>query len=367
MEKRDAYIALNMMEKIGPVKARALVAALGSPQAVFSASELDLTGIKGIGAKLACSIVEQQARLDPIAESERAEKMGVRIVTELDEEYPSSLKEMHDPPLALYLLGSIEKRDRHAIAVVGSRRCTHYGLQVADRLSYQLAQTGFTIVSGLARGIDQAGHSGALKAGGRTLAVLGSALDCLYPPEAAGLAEKIAENGAVISEFPMGREADRTTFPYRNRIISGLSMGVLVVEASRKSGALMTADAAVDQGRSVFVVPGRIDAPTARGSNALLKQGARLVDDVRDIVEEFEFLFGVECAKAEKSSAPKLELSEEEGRIVQALVADEKDVDVLSRETDLKSSRLSVLLLGLEMKGVLKMLPGKRVVLNIGL
>ena len=364
MERRHAYIALNMMEGIGPIKTRALIEALGSPEAVFTAVESDLTPIRGIGPALARSICEQQGKLDPIGEENRARKLGIRLITDCDEGYPDCLRKMHDPPLALYVLGDLLPKDRHAIAVVGSRQCTHYGLQVADRLSYQLAQTGFTIVSGLARGIDQAAHAGALKGRGRTLAIIGSALDRLYPPEADKLAEKIAGNGAVVSEFPLGREADRTTFPYRNRIIAGLSMGVLVVEASRKSGALMTADAAIDQGKSVFAVPGRIDAPSAGGSNALLKQGAKLVDDLRDIVEEFEYLFTMEASDSRRDS-PKIELKPEEQKIVSALTGDEKDIDALSRETGLKSSRLSVLLLGLEMKRVIKMLPGKRVALNL--
>lgn len=365
MNRREAYIALNMMEGIGPIKTRALIEALGAPEAVFSATDSELAPVRGIGPKLVRSIIEQQTRLDPAAEMEKAERMGARILTEIDREYPDGLRQMHDPPLALYVLGSIERRDRHAIGVVGSRHCTHYGLQTADRLSYQLAQTGFTIVSGLARGIDQAGHKGALKGKGRTLAILGSALDKLYPPEAEKLAEQIAANGALVSEFPLGREADRTTFPYRNRIIAGLSMGVLVVEASPKSGALMTADSASEQGKSVFAVPGRIDNPSARGSNNLLKQGAKLVDDMRDIVEDFEFLFAFDEKQRETGADDSIQLSPEERRIVEQLAEEEKGVDELSRDTGLKSSRLSVLLLGLEMKRVVKMLPGKRAALNI--
>jgi DNA processing protein len=365
MDAHEAYIALNMMEGIGPVKTRALVEALGSPEAIFSANATELSSVNGVGPKLAQSIVEQQSRLDPAAEIAKARKLGFEIVTMLDEDYPDSLRQIHDPPLALYIQGRLAPRDRHAIGVVGSRHCTHYGMQTADRLSYQLAQTGFTVVSGLARGIDQAAHSGALKAKGRTIAVIGSALDRLYPPEADKLAEQIARSGAVISEFPLGREADRTTFPYRNRLIAGLSMGVLVVEASPKSGALMTSDAAMDQGKSVFAVPGRIDTPSARGSNNLLKQGAKLVDDLRDIVEDFEFLFAIDEQPAPEKAAGGIELSDEERIIADNLLEGEKDVDSLSRDTGLKSSRLSVLLLGLEMKRLVKMLPGKRVALNM--
>lgn len=366
MNRREAYIALNMMEGIGPIKTRALVDGLGSPDAVFGAAESELTPIKGIGPSLARKIVAQASIIDPQAEIEHARRLGIDILTDGDDDYPPGLREMHDPPLALYVRGALQKRDRHAIAIVGSRHCTHYGLQTADRLAYQLAQTGFTIVSGLARGIDQAGHAGALKAKGRTLAVLGSAIDELYPAEAEEMAENIAASGALISEFPLGRQADRSTFPYRNRVIAGLAMGVLVVEASYKSGALMTSDAAIDQGKSVFAVPGRIDNPSARGSNLLLKQGAKLVDDLRDIVEDFEFLFTFEEKKSGDDSGAKtgIDLSDEERRIVDKLVGEEYDIDKLSRDTGLKSSQLSAFLLGLEMKRVVKMLPGRRVVLN---
>lgn len=362
MTDREAYIALNMIEGLGPVTVRALIDALGSPSAVFDPELSDLRMVKRMGDKLSEAILTQRTQVDPLEEIEKAAALGVRIITPLDDEYPSVLKTIHDPPLALYVHGKIEPRDRHALAIVGSRKCTHYGLSVADRLSYQLAQTGFTVVSGLARGIDTAAHEGALKAKGRTIAVLGSAIDQLYPPENAELADAIAQSGAVISEYPFGRPADRQTFPYRNRIISGLSMGVVVVESGGKSGSLHTADAAAEQGRSVFAVPGRIDSPASKGTNRLIKNGAKLVDNVDDILEEFELL--VPPGQFEKPlnaslARPEVPLSGDEQALVKALWEEALDVDSLARAAGLPSGRVSALLIGLEMKRVVKMLPGR--------
>ncbi len=362
MTDREAYIALNMIEGIGPIKVQALIDALGSPQAVFAPEQSDLRMVKGIGEKLSETILTQRTQVDPQAELEKAEALGIHIITPLDAEYPAALKTIHDPPLALYVRGKLEPRDRHALGIVGSRQCTSYGLSTADRLAYQLAQTGFTVVSGLARGIDTVAHEGALKGKGRTIAVLGAAIDQLYPPENAELADAIAGSGAVISEYPLGRQADRQTFPYRNRIISGLSMGIIVVEAGFKSGALHTSDSAMEQGRSVFAVPGRIDSPASKGTNRLIKNGAKLVDNVDDILEEFELL--VPAGQFEKpvnvsSARPEVPLSEDEQTLVKALWKEALDVDSLARAAGLPSSKVSALLIGLEMKRVLKMMPGR--------
>lgn len=362
MTDREAYIALNMMAGLGPIKVRALIDVLGSPQAVFEAGENELLRVRGIGDRLSSSIVVQRGEIDPQEEIEQAKELGVRIVTPLDVEYPDALKAIHDPPLALYVRGSFVPADAHALGMVGSRKATHYGLNVADRMACQLAQTGFTIVSGLARGIDTAAHQGALKAKGRTIAVLGAAIDQLTPPENAELADAIAAHGAVISEYPLGRQADRQTFPYRNRIISGLSQGVLIVEAGFKSGSLHTADAALEQGRSVFAIPGRIDHPSARGTNCLIKNGAKLVDNVGDILEEFELLIppgAMEEPDKQAAARPNVPLSEEETKLVEALWQEALDVDSLARAAGLSSAQISGLLLGLEMKRVVEILPGR--------
>lgn len=369
MTPRSAYIALNMMEGIGPVKVRALVEAFGSVEAIFDASPDHVLAVRGFGARLAESLVAQRDQLDPEAEEARAHKLGARLVTFVDDDYPPPLKHIHDPPLALYYRGAYDPADSHAVAVVGSRRTTHYGQNAADRLSYQLAKVGFSVISGLARGIDTAAHRGALKAGGRTLAVLGSALDCLYPPENAGLADDIEGHGCVMSEFPLGTEPGRTTFPMRNRIVSGLSEALLVVEAGLKSGAIITANEALEQGRHVFAVPGRIDTASSKGCHALIKQGARLVDDVDDILEEFEFLIPPEkkTQATDLGRRPKVNLSEPEEAIVRALWDGPLNVDALCRVTGLTSAQISSHLIGLEMKRVAKMLPGRVVDLADGI
>lgn len=361
LDERTSYVALNMMTDIGPVSVRSLITALGSPQAIFQAAKDDLLQGDGIGPALADNIIAQRDRIQPGKEIERAEKLGAQILTPADDTYPKPLLQIHDPPLALYMFGTLEPGDKRAIGIVGSRHTTLYGRECAEKLSYQLVKSGFMVVSGLARGIDTAAHRGALKGGGRTFTVLGGALDCLYPPENAELAREIARHGAVLSEFPLGRQPDKTTFPMRNRIISGLSMGILVVEAGLGSGALITVDQALDQGRAVFAVPGRIDSPSSKGTHQLIRNGARLVENVDDILDEFEFLIppGQHHRDIEASADSRPPLLPEEERIVHALEDGEQDLDTLTRATGLTPARVSALLIGLEMKRVVRMQPGQ--------
>lgn len=366
MTRREAYIALNLLDSVGPVRVRNLVAALGSPEAIFEAGERDLVRAEGVGPDVAAKIARQRAEADPAEEEAKARRIGARIVTPEDAEYPEPLKAIYDPPLALYVRGTLTPKDRQALAIVGTRSPTHYGLSVADKFGYQLAKTGFCVVSGLARGIDTAAHQAALKAGGRTIAFVGAALDRLYPPENEKLADAIAGSGAVISEYTMGREADRTTFPYRNRLISGLSLGIVVVETNAKGGAMITADVALEQGKSVFAVPGRIDSPASRGTHQLIKQGAKLVEDIEDILQEFDSLLPAAPKRkaAEMGRRPDVSLSDEEQAVVRALWKGELDVDALTREAGLPSARVNALLIGLEMKKVLRILPGRMVELR---
>ena len=367
MTSREAYIALNRIEGIGPVRVRALVEALGSPEAVLAASPAALAAVRGVGPKVAENVVAQRDGLDAGAEEAAAAKLGARLVTPVDADYPAPLKTIYDPPLCLYVRGTLEKKDEQALAVVGTRRASHYGAAQADRLAYLAAKAGFAIVSGLARGIDTVAHKAALKAGGRTLAVLGGALDKLYPPENRELAEEIAAHGALISEFPLGREPDRTTFPYRNRVVSGLSKGVLVVEAGLDSGAMNTAEQALEQGRSVLAVPGRVDMDGARGPHRLIQNGARLVADLPDILKEFEFLFppDEQARLARRQDArQRLTLAPGEEALVRALWSEpELDFDVLIRKTGLTSAQLMTLSMQLEMKRVVRRLPGRRLAL----
>lgn len=364
MQDREAYIVLNMIEGLGPVSVRRLIDTLGSPKAILEADREALMEARGVGEKLALKIIARRDDLDAGDETARAAEFGARIITPLDDEYPHALRTIHDPPLALYVKGRLLPEDAKALAIVGSRAASHYGLSAADRLAYQLAQVGFTVVSGLARGTDTAAHLGALKGKGRTIAVLGGALDCLYPPENAELAGKIAKNGVVISEYPMGRQADRMTFPYRNRIISGLSMGVLLIESAVKGGSMHTTEAAMEQGRTVFALPGRIDTPGAKGPHMLIKNGAKLVESLDDILEEYEFLIPAEELEAPidaPAARPDVPMNSQESRVVEALWQEPMDIDTLAREVDLPSHELSGILLGLEMKRVIRTLPGRMV------
>ncbi len=368
MDERNAYIALNMMEKVGPVGVRALVEALGSAAAVFSASETALRQAEGIGRESAQNIIRQRDTIDWAGELDRTAALGAHIVTPLDAEYPEALSKIYDPPLALYVWGALERRDRHGVAVVGTRRPTLYGRETTDRLSYQIAKAGLVVISGLAEGVDTVAHRAALRAGGRTLAVLGSALDCIYPPGNQELAAEIARHGAVLSEYALGRQPDKTTFPVRNRIVSGLSMGVLVVEADLKSGARITATQALEQGRSVFAVPGRIDSPASRGTNDLIKHGAKLVAGIEDVLTEFEYLIPTPAAEPATGmpAAGGLPrgLSADEAKLAGLLLEGEREVDVLIRTSGLTPAAVGALLIGLEMKRVVRMLPGRMVALR---
>ena len=361
MDEREAYIALNMMEKIGPVGVRSLVETLGTAAAIFEADGEALGKARGVGRETVQTILAQRESLDWEGELQRAEAMGARLVARVDSEYPESLREIHDPPLALYIRGSLESRDSRGVAVVGTRRPTHYGRESAQRLANGLARSGLTIVSGLATGIDTVAHEAALAAGGRTVAVLGGGLDCLYPPANAGLADRIADGcGAVISEFPLGRRPDKTTFPMRNRIVSGMSRGVLVVEAGPRSGALITADQALEQGRSVWAVPGRVDSSRSAGPHWLIQQGAKLVTCVGDVLEEWDDLFPATAAPT--ATPPGTGgLSADESALLTALGESSCDVDTLIRASGLKPGAVSAVLLGLEMRKLVRMLPGRMV------
>lgn len=369
MNDRSAYITLNLMEGVGPVRTRALIAALGSIEAILEADASSLARVGGVGSAFAQRIVSQREEIDAEAEIERATRAGARILTPVDHEYPAHLREIHDPPLALYVQGDLQDKDRHSVAVVGTRRATRYGGDCAERLSYELAQSGFTVISGLARGIDTAAHRGALKAGGRTIAVIGSGLSCVYPEENRKLAKEIAKQGAVLSEFAMDRKPDKTTFPIRNRIVSGMSMGTIVVEAGVKSGAMITAAQAMEQGRSVFAVPGRIDSHGARGPHHLIRDGARLIEDVDDVIDELQFLLPSSVGRgpaggAQQSPLALAKLSADESRIIGLLKDGSMDVDGIIRQTGLKVANVSSMLIGLEMKKVIRMLPGRMVELR---
>jgi DNA processing protein len=362
MNEIDSLLALNMIDGIGPITIKRLLDAFGSAREILRTPADTLCRTTGIGPETARHIVKCAGSVDISDEMARIERLGLAILTLNDPSYPKPLKEIYDPPPVLYVKGVIEPEDAYSIAVVGARRCSHYGNATAERLSRQIVQHGFTVVSGLARGIDSAAHRGALHAHGRTIAVLGSGIDVIYPPENRPLAEKIAASGALVSEFPLGTTPQRGNFPLRNRIISGLSLGVLVVEAARKSGSLITVDLALQQGRSVFAVPGRIDSPASGGTHALLKEGAKLVESVEDICEEFPYLFQTGENRqpgADTSPPPRIKLSDDEQTVFDTLSGEETSIDEITGACRLPASRVASALLTLELKRLVHQMPGK--------
>ncbi len=362
MQNREALIALNMIDHVGPVRLRQLLQQFQEPSVVLQASFNALQQVHGIGADTARAISSWESSVDLPAELQRIKDYGCHIVTQEDEEYPQALREIYDPPIVLYVRGTLSPKDRTGIAVVGSRLTTHYGLETARKLSYQLAYLGVTVVSGGARGVDTAAHQGALAAKGRTLAVLGTGINLIFPPENAQLYERIASNGAVITQFAFNRRADKQSFPIRNRIVAGMTLGTVVVEANLSSGALITANFAVEYGRQVFAVPGRIDSPRSKGCHELIKKGAKLCEGPEDILTEFEYLFPAGNRPApvgETGLLPGLDLSGEESRVIEIIGNEELCVDEVIQRSGLSAAVASVTLLKLEMKRLLKQQPGK--------
>ncbi len=358
MTRTECYLVMNSLRLIGPIRVRKLREALGSVEAVFSERGSTLARIEGIGQAAADSLSAWEKTFDLQKELDQIRELNLQVVDCEDEAYPEQLKEIYDPPLVLYYRGDLEAARKRSIAVVGSRNTTYYGLETAKKLSYQMAYAGLTVGSGLARGIDTAAHQGALAAKGRTLAVIGSSMDLVYPPENRALAEMIAEKGGVVmSEFCLGTPPDKQTFPMRNRIVSGLSRGVLVVEAGEKSGALITARMALDQGRQVFAIPGRINDASSKGCHRLIKEGAKLVEGVEDILQEFEFLFPT--LENEPRQAWPDDLSEEELQLLNVLELNEIHLDEIIRKCGLPSAKVSSTLLRLEMRKLIRQLPGK--------
>lgn len=358
MAPKDLYywVALSMAPGVGCVLFKRLIEAFGSPAGVFQASPRDLERVEGIGPKVVTSLKRFGWKELVDRELRSLEKMGARLVTFADEEYPPSLKQIYDPPPLLYVLGSLKPQDQTAVAVVGSRYPTAYGKSFAERIGIGLSQRGIAVVSGLARGVDSAGHRGALAAGGRTIGVLGCGIDLIYPPENQKLFEEVIAHGAVISEFPLGTPPESDHFPIRNRVISGISLGVVVVEATLRSGSLITARFALEQGREVFAVPGNVDSARSAGTNRLIRQGAKLVTGTEDILEEIAFPSPLESPE----SKPQPKLTEGEARIFSILGPEAKHIDQLITQSAFSSGQVSALLLSLELAGHIKQLPGMR-------
>ncbi|MCX5710697.1 MAG: DNA-processing protein DprA [Candidatus Omnitrophica bacterium] len=291
--------------------------------------------------------------------------MSFKTINLNDAGYPDNLKSIYDPPKALHVLGEIKPEDKFAVAIVGSRRATYYGLAQAEMYGAQLASKGITVVSGMARGIDSAAHRGALKSGGRTIAVIGSGFNNIYPQENKELAKEIAKNGAVVTEFPVDTKPLPQNFPQRNRVISGLGLGVLVVEAAKNSGALITADFALEQGREVFALPGKIDSGNSYGTNELIKQGAKLVTCVEEILEELIVPLGVLLPPpglATKKQAVFEFGDREESEVYGMISGNSVGLDGLIEKTNLDISKISDILLRLQLKKMIRQLPGKQFV-----
>jgi len=359
------WLSLSRVPGVGPATVIKLVQQFGSPKAVFRASLKALREVERVGSQLAEAILAYED--DGWAEKElaRTEPLGIRLILFGDASYPPSLAAIPDPPSHLYLKGEIRPEDGLALAIVGSRAASTYGLQTTNRIARDLARHGVTVVSGMARGIDSEAHKGALAAGGRTIAVLGSGLNVIYPPENRELYHRIAERGAVVSEYPLDAEPDAVHFPSRNRIISGLSLGVTIVEAAPKSGSLITAQLALEQGREVFAVPGSVDSMRSRGTHHLIRQGAHLVETAEDILTELESLvraWGRGAQRVEAPAAPPEPLSREEEQVLALLGEEPLHIDLLTERAGLSPSSTASALLTLELKGRARQIPGKRFV-----
>ncbi|MBC7264234.1 MAG: DNA-protecting protein DprA [Chloroflexi bacterium] len=358
-ENTRYWVGFNIVPGIGPVKVRALVEHFGSVKAAWHADSAALQG-SGLDRRALENFLAARSSISLDEEMERIREQGVTIITWDDPDYPRLLREIYAPPPVLYVKGSLTPADEYAVAIVGTRRATHYGREVTSRLAGGLAANGVTVVSGLARGIDAIAHRAALDAGGRTIAILGCGIDIVYPPEHARLAQEIIANGALITDYPLGTKPDAGNFPARNRIISGLCLGTLVTEADEQSGALITARYALEQGREVFAVPGSILTRSSAGTNRLIQAGeAKLVHDVQDILEELNLTMIVEQTEV-REIAPS---SEKEARLLQHLSDEPVHIDDLGRVSGLPIVEVSSTLALMELKGLVRRVSGMNYVL----
>jgi len=360
MTSLDALLVLNAIPGLGPVRIAKLISYFKIPQKVLSATLKDIVASGIVPSKVAENIKEFDAETFLKKEYDLIKRHNGEIICLGQKDYPQALSEIADPPPVLYIKGKIKKQDSAAIAIIGSRRASVYGVSIAEKFSAGLCDYGITVVSGMARGVDTAAHRGALRANGRTIAVLGSGLACIYPAENKKIFDAISASGAVISEFPMSTAPLACNFPRRNRIVSGLSLGVVVVEAAKRSGALITADFALEHGKEVFAVPGKVDSPSSYGVNNLIKQGAKLINSVYDIVEEL----GLELKRSitsqdEKDLKDFSGLNNQEREVLKKISVKGIHIDQLALECQIPTAKLSAALLSLSLKKRIKQLPGK--------
>ena len=367
----EKWFKLIRADEVGPVTFGKLLKRFGSVDAVLGAPASGLMKVEGIGSKTAERIAASRDKFDPCTELELAGKIGVWVIHMEDPRYPPGLRQIYDPPPVLYVKGTLDRADNLAIGIVGCRRCSLYGQEQSSRLAHLLAASGFTIVSGMARGIDTAAHTGALAAEGRTLAVQGCGLSRIFPPENAKLFELISASGACISELPLRAEPLAENFPPRNRIIAGLSLGTIVVEATVRSGAMITAQAALESNREVMAVPGKIDSPLSQGPHRLIKDGAKLIESVEDIMEALGYIgeqLKDQTALTAKEAAEKVEtplfettkfnLKGHEQTVYDALGKDPLHIDQLIADTNLPAGAVNASVVSLRLKGLIKQLPG---------
>ncbi len=361
MNEKEAIILLNLINGLGPIKAKALIDAFQLPSKIFQQSKINLIKVKGISAKLADKILAPENETILKNELITVQNCGVTLLTIMDEEYPDILKEIYDAPLCLYIRGDISILKSNCIGIVGSRRISGYGSKMTRFLSESAGYAGWTVVSGLAYGADIIAHRGALDAQGKTIAVLGGGLAKIHPQDHIPTAKLIVDNGCVISEFPMQMNPTRQTFPMRNRIISGLSQGTIVIEAGISSGSLITANFANEQNRTVFAVPCQADSSTGRGCNELIKKGAKLIENFDDVLEEFEFVPNLQSyRKKEKEEIEEpelgfeLELSDEEQKIIDAISLEPLSLEKLVEKTNIPVGNLLSITMQMEIKKIIK-------------
>jgi len=367
----EKWLKLIRADEVGPVTFGKLLKRFGSVDAALGASVSQLMKVEGIGSVIAERIAASRDKFDSCAEVELAGKLGVWLVHMEDPQYPPVLKQIYDPPPVLYIKGTLSREHNLGVAIVGSRRCSLYGQEQASRLAHLLAAAGFTIISGMARGIDTAAHTGALAAEGRTLAVQGCGLARIFPPENAKLFELISASGACISELPLQTEPLAENFPPRNRIIAGLSLGTIIIEAGLRSGALITAKAALESNREVMAVPGKIDSPLSQGSHYLIKQGAKLIESVEDVMEALGYIGeqlkeyaaltaneATERVEAPLFETAKLNLKGNEKTIYDTLGKEPLHIDQVIADTNLPAGTVNAAVVSLRLKGLIKQLPG---------
>ncbi len=367
----EKWLKLAGADGVGPVTFGKLLNYFDSAEKILGASVYEMSKVDGVGHHTAEKIAASRDKTDTDAETTLAEKLGVWIIHLHDERYPAQLKLIYDPPPVLYVKGTLVEQDNLSVAIVGSRRCSLYGSEQASRFAHILGGAGFTVCSGMARGIDTAAHQGALAAGGRTIAVQGCGLANIFPPENKKLFDSIAESGACISELPLRYEPLPENFPPRNRIIAGLSLGTIIIEAGGNSGALHTAKSALEYNREVMAVPGKIDSPLSRGANQLIKQGAKLVDCVEDIIESLGYVGGkigghisrqadLLTAKAEKPlfDIARLNLSASEKSVYECLRSEPVHIEQVIADSQLPAGSVNASIVSLRLKGLIKQLPG---------